>query len=546
MFFRFIGCGLLAALLVAGGAGCHKSETAPGASSPAAPDTIARVHWLGKKQLAAATNAATFMEIWNLEQSAALEAQTLDKLSLAPWRLLKGDAATNGAPYALLRPLLDDLVQEESYLEIRGPTNQPGELAFAIRLKPERAGLWQTNLAAVLESLTGVRPEAATGTGWSLKKHDAPNRVELTRAGDWTLVGLAQETNALLADFLDRIRRDHAPFAARATNFWVEAEVDLLRVSRALALGWNLPAQWPRLAVSMIGDGKNVNTRGQLDFAAPLNLDLKPWNIPTNLVHDPLVSFMAVRGITPWLTSLASSKIGLKLPEVDQFFGWSIEGFPVHTYFAAPTSGASNQVQLLSESLMNQGNAWLATHGMGQFERSPGGNSVAWMRLPMVQAFLRPVVETNSGEFIFGGWLPYKHTNQPPPAEMLQMLFNRTNLIAYEWEITQPRVEGWLLFGQTLRLALFKAQLPAGSTSMVWLKNTGLKLGNSVTAVNQTGPAQISLIRQSTVGATSVELHLLTDWFESPQFPVGLHTFLAPEAIPPWKKYTLPPKSTNP
>ena len=52
---------------------------------------------------------------------------------------------------ALVRPLLEDLVQEESYLEIRGGTNQPGELALAVRLDEPRALLWQTNLAAALE-----------------------------------------------------------------------------------------------------------------------------------------------------------------------------------------------------------------------------------------------------------------------------------------------------------------------------------------------------------------------------------------------------------
>jgi hypothetical protein len=66
--------------------------------------------------------------------------------------------------------LLDDLVAAESCLEIRQPANQPGELVLAIHLDDQRAVLWQTNLAAVLESLTGIRPVSAPDHqyGWSL------------------------------------------------------------------------------------------------------------------------------------------------------------------------------------------------------------------------------------------------------------------------------------------------------------------------------------------------------------------------------------------
>src|ERR1035437_279584 len=122
---------LCAALLVASAAGCKQSESnqtafaAPSAPAPAtspAMETVGRIHWLGKKQLAAETNAAAFMRIWNLPESVKLQTQTLDKLSSAPWRLLRGD--TNQPSTNLLRPLLDDLVQEESYLEIRDATNQ--------------------------------------------------------------------------------------------------------------------------------------------------------------------------------------------------------------------------------------------------------------------------------------------------------------------------------------------------------------------------------------------------------------------------------------
>ena len=168
---------LATALLACLGGGCKKSEPAqtpqnqavkaqptPAQFAPAG-DTSARLHWLGKKRLAADTNAAYLKTIWDLPESVRLEAQTLDKFALAPWRsaltnypqpITNYQAVVAANPSAsLLRPLVADLLEQESYLEIRQPTNQPPELALAIRLDQSRAGLWQTNLAAVLESTYG-------------------------------------------------------------------------------------------------------------------------------------------------------------------------------------------------------------------------------------------------------------------------------------------------------------------------------------------------------------------------------------------------------
>jgi hypothetical protein len=263
---------LFAVLGVAFGVGCNRSEFNPVApqeptASAESPELVARVHWLGKQRLGAEVGAASLMDIWKLAESAKLEAQTLDKLSLSPWRLLKGDAATNGAPVSLLRPLLDDLVQEEFYLEARNLANQFGEFAFAIRLSTERAALWQTNLAAVLESLTGVRATQANG-GWSLKRHDAPDFAELVRVGDWTVVGLAQKSRTLLSDFTNRIRYTGTPLASSnsqpSTNHWLAIELDPSRLSQALALDWQLPAEIARITFSVTGDGASVHTQGEV------------------------------------------------------------------------------------------------------------------------------------------------------------------------------------------------------------------------------------------------------------------------------------------
>src|SRR5262249_23129732 len=135
------------------------SEKQVGSPKAATAETIARLHWLGKKRLEGETNAAFFMSIWDLPESGKLEAQTLHKLAGACARAVSGDtnlvSKTNSALAGIIRPVLEDLLKEESYVEVRWATNQPGELALAIRLNEDRAGYWKTNLPRVFESISG-------------------------------------------------------------------------------------------------------------------------------------------------------------------------------------------------------------------------------------------------------------------------------------------------------------------------------------------------------------------------------------------------------
>jgi hypothetical protein len=115
-------------------------------------------------------------------------------------------------------------------------------------------------------------------------------------------------------------------------------------------------------------------------------------------------------------------------------------------------------------------------------------------------------------------------TNSLAPPELLREVTSRTNLVCYDWELTGPQLEAWFYTGQAFRLLSFRDQLPPACASVKWFQAVPPKLGNCATAVTRTAPDELSFMRRSSIGFSSVELHLLADWLESPQFPRSLNS----------------------
>jgi hypothetical protein len=592
-------------LILASVSGCKKSasegdhpkstvNSRPSTLIPQPSTTLARVHWLGKRRIAAQTNSTYFMSLWNMPEAARLETQTLDKLALA----MVGDQAeearfsgiSNQAPVAtsqpagsrkqkaegtnqtgvlvnrksqiinpqalLLRPLLDDLVREECYLEIQQVTNQPAELVLAVRLDDSRADLWTSNVSAVLASMTNVQslPAPASRLAWRGALGSRYSSIELARVGDWTLVGVASETNGLLAGLCHRIRLDDTPVAAletassfqgdppirkvgpapgslAATNLWLEADLDLRRLSSALSLGWHLPDAWPRIAATWTGTGELVRTTGELTFTTPLNIQLEPWNFPTNLIHDPLASFTALRGIRPWLGRQEWLQHLQIDPAPGQFCAWASGPTPLLTFAATPMTNAASLLQALGPRVEAELNPWIASNAMGNVQTTTVPTGVAWEGIPMFTPWIEAAAAPG-GSFMVGG-LGAKSSGagKPAPPELFAHLMARPNLVYYDWEITQAKLAHWVYVGQTARLALVLPQMPPESAAFAFLLAVAPRLGNTGTEIIQDGPAHLSFVRNSHSGFTGVELHLLADWLESPAFPRGFHSALAPKPV---------------
>jgi hypothetical protein len=193
-------------------------------------------------------------------------------------------------------------------------------------------------------------------------------------------------------------------------------------------------------------------------------------------------------------------------------------------FCAAPFPDGSNQVYQMTEFLLRDGNAWMKTNGIGRFKQPKDSNSVAWDTIPFLEPHLE-VAPTNAGDFAFLRFGPASITNRPAPPELYAQFLGWTNMVAYDWELSGPRVESWLYIAQFFRFALRKNQVPPESLSVAWLNAIGPQLGNCGTQVTQSEPNELSFVRTSTIGVSALELQLLADWFESPNFPRGLTTF---------------------
>src|ERR1700692_3831982 len=170
--------------------------TADQASIAVDNNLIGRFHFVGTGRIGTDTNAAKLNEIAAIPASKALFEQTLEKLSTAPARWLRHTLGSSPNDYSnLIRPLWDDLLLNESYAEMRGPTNAVPEVLLAVHLDKARAAVWQANLSTVLTAWTGVKVTEIQHEGckgWELKNHHDPNRIRLIRAGDWVLFGWGQ------------------------------------------------------------------------------------------------------------------------------------------------------------------------------------------------------------------------------------------------------------------------------------------------------------------------------------------------------------------
>lgn len=495
----------------------------PRAAGATEPELLLRWQFIGTQRLSADPEANALRELWSLPASRELRDHTLRKLAEAVLPLFgPGTEAPDTDRVALAVPLFEDLLQAESFFEMRGGSSGAPDWLLAVRLDPPRAEVWRTNLHRLA---TGRTPGADAAAGWSARVAGAAGAsgklFAFTQAGGWTVLSRAAgEAFPLREQVLGRLKATGRP-DPETRNSWLKTEINLPRLQPALGL----PAfvDWPGVALAIHGKDQFVRTEGRLHFDAPGRWTLEPWTIPVHTIHDPannpLTSFLAVRGFAHWLSRQPIAKELALTAVPNQGFLWSHSQIPFQTYFGLRTAEVTNTIHRLAAWLPNHMPTTWVESGAGEVRFETNATLIYLPRVPFVGAFLRPA-PVEDPDFLMGGLLPEsRRATNPPPAELLREVTSRTNLVCYEWEVTEARVLHWRAISQLV--SILANQRPAGTNdlSQRWIESLAPNLGNTVTVVTQANDHDLDVVRKSRLGLSSWEIVLAAYWLTDPAFP---------------------------
>lgn len=501
-----------------------------GKTLAAAPDDLlASSHFIGTT--AAVNQSAKLKEIFALPESTKFRDDILQKLARTSLKFVGGDSK-NANQTALLQPLFQDLIAAESVIELRGKTNL--EFFAAVKLSDARSKVWETNLQQLVK---GTKQTAKLDgiTGWQAKANR--NFLKFFRDGKWTVVALALEESPAQTDFLQRLRASTVP-----EKSFLAADIDWPKLQRWIPLD-SIPLKLARTEIKIVAQGENLRSAIRVIYPEKIDWKSEPWQIPTELIRDPLISFSAGQKLAPFFKPSNKFQQLSFNPLTNQVYFWAQSQMPFQSYFALPVKNATNTIRALGPQLATAFNPTLKMRDGGTLTVASNKVDLFWQGLAIIVPFLNPAKEKNGSEFLLGGIFPLVKNTNLPPAELFGQISGQKDLVFYDWEVTEPRLSQWIIVGQLL--PLFPKELVAGANAAApkrfvpakvpeqkWLAAVAPKLGNTITQVTYKSPNELNVVRKSHLGLNSFELVLFSHWLADPKFPALKNSAPLPMADP--------------
>ncbi|HEY1170675.1 MAG TPA: hypothetical protein VGH19_04830 [Verrucomicrobiae bacterium] len=486
-------------------------------AAPAAPPALLSWHSAGLKSVAEAEGGSRLREVLGMPQTAALKSNTLVKLSHNLPAIIFSEVLASKAQADKLKPLLDDIATYES--KVVWASEAPLRWRVSVKIPVERTGIWSANLHALLAS--GQPAETVPLTNitdqWFTVSYTPQETYSYGLKEGWVTV--------------ERSEKDYkwgAFSASLASNVWLAVELParILPLTGTLLDTNNLPY----LRLTMEGKGENQLSRLDLKFLKDLKIPQQPWNVPTNTIKDPIVSFTALRGVGDiWSRVEALKPLGLPKPP-EQIYVWAQTDLPFQTFVAASVPGASNLVQTSLKSWTNELQKTYGNRIAGRFASKT--NELNWAGLMGLLPFLKAAPEPTDDYLVFG-LAPMVPKPQDLPRELLMQFIHRTNLVYYDWEITEARLTHWLQSASLLYMAANRVPIHNGVAPYQWAVNVASKLGNTVTEAELAAANEIKVFRKSPAGMSGFEIYLFFRWLDQKSFPrwdeEGAHQLGLPE-----------------
>src|SRR6185503_2324109 len=171
-------------------------------------------------------------------------------------------------------------------------------------------------------------------------------------------------------------------------------------------------------------------------------------------------------------------------PLPNQFCAWGINHEQCRIYFTVPVANATNAMNRVSTAVPKFLYSTLPSP-LGSFLYSTNKSEFVWDGVPFITPLLRPH-KNGRDEYLFGGLFPLGPKHTPVPDELFAQVRGRTNLVYYDWEITEHRLTHGRQFFQLASILNGRAPLSTNTPSQRWFSAVGAKLGNTATEITQT------------------------------------------------------------
>lgn len=498
------------------------------------PEPAFRWHFAGLTQLNASTNAAKLRQVLALPASGRLRDELVARCAGPLAELAMLGPAGGAAPGAAMQALLPELLQNESLIEVRVAGAMVKEWLVAVQLADVPAANWEAKYKELLAHAGTEAPTKLTYqsafTGWQAGRKDRSGLYTYMRVGQWSVFNFQRDGRPWLA-VMAQLKATGRPLPV--ADYLLALDLDMPVLKK-----WWPQAEYidfPKVALTVAGQGDSLRTQARLRFPEAVRWTWQPWRIPTNSLQDPLLSFTAVQGIEPWLRRHPVIQ-KLELPfALDQFFVWAHNDVPFKSLLAMPLPDATNQLRRVLPRLQSTLNADVTPQFAGAVRVATNGVDAVWLGLPIFAPFIGPAASEPGGNFLLAGTMaglvPTLPNTNPPPPELLSRVTSQTNLVYYDWEITEGRLAQWRQMEAIMGMLAPVPALPGTNAVQGWLEAVTPLLGNTITEATIAGPHELLAVRKSHLGLTGWELVRLAGWFNSANFP-ALGGAVPPKQIP--------------
>ena len=471
-----------------------------------APSPGCRFHCAGPGPIQADTNLVAINKIFGLPSTKAfgrLAAAGISGLLAQDFGL-----GTNEAP--LIAPLLADFLGNESAGYCDGSAGKPLGFVVALKLDASEAAVWRTNLTQAFGGPgAGFTDEGFKGWRWS---KTASEPVWLVPAGEWLLAGRGEVLAPFRTQYLQAIKHQGRPIPLAKDN-WLEADLDCERLA-AWMPDWVHLLRPARIEATVKLEKSVFREEAHVFYPTPVAWASRVWHVPTNLIGGPLTSFTAGQDISAYVNlSPAFSDICGSLL-TNQFCAWASGAMPLQNYIAWPVTDATEALKAIGAKAPAEFNADLKRINGGELQWQPDGNRLVLVNLGMFGPAIEATQDAGT-PFLLANMFPISPGMEPIPQELLKEIIGRTNLVYYDWEFTGPRLQDWRMLGAALmsyRQMNSPRMVAAEKMEARWLGALRPLMGNSVTLVTRASPTELSIIRNSPIGLSSIEIYMLSNW----------------------------------